>query len=482
MNQKQKEFVRWAHQWVREHEQEMIEELRGLVRIPSVAQADLAAPGAPYGPHCRQAHDYMLARGRHYGFQTVDHDGYVGEIIMGDPDDALGYAVHVDVVPVIDEWRYPPFELTFLPEKRAVVGRGVTDDKGPAIMCLFVMRMLREYGWPLKHGIRLMFGSSEEPDMSDFIKMREMGIPFPKVSLTPDTGFPVNNAQKGLVRADLEMDCVGNLVEFESGSVRNIIPHYARCVLRTTPEAAREALSALEDELISTLEIEACEQGVQIAAHGISVHAAFPEGGVNAISLLCRALFDAHLLEGSCVKAIEKLKDLTSDVFGYNIGAGFEDEITGKLTLVYTVAHLKDGVLMVGCDSRIPVRCSVNDMAGKMKAEWTRRGFRIADELIGESVYIPPEDERVVTLQNVYHALTGTQTPPFSSSGGNYARVIPNTIPFGIQTPGLARNLGLFPEGQGGPHTHNEAQPLEELFDAAVIYAAATLALDEMVD
>ena len=138
---------RWmpaAEQWIAEHREELIREIQGAVRIPSVSRPDLAAPGAPFGPECRCVLDHMLARGKAWGFRIRDLDGRAGAISMGDEEQAIGIVAHLDVVPVGDGWVYPPFEGTWLPEQQALIGRGADDNKGPGVACLFVMRMIRE--------------------------------------------------------------------------------------------------------------------------------------------------------------------------------------------------------------------------------------------------------------------------------------------------------------------------------------------------
>ncbi|MBQ3179299.1 MAG: M20/M25/M40 family metallo-hydrolase [Clostridia bacterium] len=146
MEEKYRNLLQKADAWIEAHKEEFITELRGMVQIPSVSRADLAEPGAPFGPDCRKMLDYSLERGRAYGFDTADHDGFAGSVYMGDPEDSLGIIAHMDVVPVGDGWIYPPFEGTYVPEQDVMIGRGVGDNKGPAVAGLFAMRMLREFG------------------------------------------------------------------------------------------------------------------------------------------------------------------------------------------------------------------------------------------------------------------------------------------------------------------------------------------------
>lgn len=53
-------------QWFEEHREEMAEDIKRLVRIPSIS--DPEAETGPFGKACRDAMDEMLAMGRKYGF------------------------------------------------------------------------------------------------------------------------------------------------------------------------------------------------------------------------------------------------------------------------------------------------------------------------------------------------------------------------------------------------------------------------------
>ena len=93
-------FRQTARAWIDAHAEEMIADLQAFTRIRSVSRADLAAPGAPFGPECRQMLDFALDHARKMGFETEDHEGYCGSAIYGDKNNALGIIAHIDVVDV----------------------------------------------------------------------------------------------------------------------------------------------------------------------------------------------------------------------------------------------------------------------------------------------------------------------------------------------------------------------------------------------
>ncbi|MBR5545967.1 MAG: Sapep family Mn(2+)-dependent dipeptidase [Clostridia bacterium] len=475
------ELLEKAASWIEAHKEEYISEVQGLARIPSVSRADEAQPGAPFGQDCRRVLDYMMERGTHYGFDVQDHDGYAVSVSMGDPLEAIGMIAHLDVVPVGDGWVYPPYGATYVSEHDVLIGRGVSDNKCAAVTALFAMRMLRELGWELKHGLRLLCGSSEETGMQDMKYLVENGVAFPKFSLVPDAAFPVNYGQKGSVDANLAIPCEGNLIQLDAGSVRNVIPDWAGCTVRAEETKVYSALEQLEDELKQRITIEICSEGVRIAAHGRSGHAASPDGCVNAIAVLAEALCKMNILEGSCAKAIREVAELTSDAHGVSEGIPYEDEESGKLTLVYGVVHLKNGVLHLCADSRYCVTLCKADVVPKLEANWTERGFTIEYLDATEPFYLPKTDSRVAALQEIYKEVTGRDDEPYTMGGGTYSRVVPNAISFGGGLRGVEHDMSFLPEGHGGAHGRDEVLFLDNAMTAFRIYAVALAMLDDLM-
>ena len=473
------ELLAKAEEWIAAHREEFIAELQGIARIPSVSRADLAQPGAPFGPDCRKVLDYALERGRYYGFDTADHDGYAGSITWGDYDHSIGVIAHLDVVPVGDGWVYPTFGATYLPEHDVLIGRGVDDNKSAFVGGLFAMRMLREFGVPMCHGVRLICGTSEETGMQDMAALRQMGHRFPETSQVPDAGFPVNYAQKGMVDGAITTPCEGNLLQLDAGSVRNVIPDEAACVIAADVEAVRAAMGNVDPADAALVDISAVEGGTRIVAKGKSGHAAFPAGGDNAIGRLARVLTTAQLLTGTAKSAIEALATLTADPYGESEGVAFTDEPSGQLTLVYGVAHLKAGVLTISVDSRYPVTMDGAKLEADLRAAWAKLNFAVKEFDLSEPFYIPVEDPRVTALMSLYKDVTGRDDPPYAMGGGTYSRAVPGAISFGPGMPGTKSDYSAFlPEGHGGAHGRDEVLPINKMLTCCKIYVAALAELD----
>lgn len=479
MNEQYTVLLKKTEEWIETHRGEFVSELQALARIPSVSRADLAEEGAPFGKDCRHVLDHALQRGRDYGFETMDHDGYAGSICYGDPNNAIGLFAHLDVVPAGEDWLYPPFAATYLPEHDAVIGRGADDNKCVAVACLFVMRMLREFGWNLRHGVRLYCGTSEETGMQDMTALLKMGHQFPKLSLVPDSGFPVNFGQKGSASGDISISCEGNLLGFDAGSARNMIPDTAVAVLSDEYERVARAI---QPYVTDSLTLEAIPEGTRITAKGRSAHAASPGAGINPIYILSNALCKANLLKGSCKEAIRLLCTLTADYSGTTEGVSYRDDLSGALTIVYGVAKLEDGVLKIKADCRTPITCDVETLVADLKEFWRGCGFTVDKASCSKPYYIPKDDPHVVALQKLFHEITGREDQPFVMGGGNYARVIPGAISFGPGMPTKKQISDFLPAGRGGCHGKDEAVIMEKVHNCAKIYVLAVAMLDQMLD
>ena len=482
MQEKYIELRKKIEKWIEEHKEEFITELQGLARIPSVSRADLAQENAPFGPDCRKVLDYALERGKFYGFDAEDLSGCAGAISMGDKDNAIGIVAHLDVVPVGDGWTYPVFGATYLPEHDCLIGRGVSDNKSAAVMGMFAMRMIREFGWPMKHGVKLFCGMSEETGMQDMQMLLDKGYQFPNLSLVPDAAFPVNYGQKGSIDGEIVAECEGNLVAFDSGTVRNVVPDYAECIVALDEDAVLAALKKVPEEDTCMLTVKKVENGTHISAAGTSGHAAAPARSDSAIKRLSRALALSGMLEGTCKNAIEQLADLTQDGFGQSEGVAYSDEISGELTLVYGVAHLKNGKLTVSVDSRCSITIDQQKLEKDLRADWTRRGFVVENFEMTRPFYIPKDDKRVQALQDIYKDITGREDEPYTMGGGTYSRVVPNAISFGPGIPGTVRDLSFLPEGHGGAHGRDEVVFMESVHTCCMIYTLALCALDEITE
>ena len=103
------------------HKEEMLEDLKTLVRINSVRGEE--KPGKPYGEGPAEvlaAAQKMIAG---YGFSAKNYDNYVVTGDFNDKEKQLDILAHLDVVPVTEDWTVTqPFEPVIVDGK--IYGRG----------------------------------------------------------------------------------------------------------------------------------------------------------------------------------------------------------------------------------------------------------------------------------------------------------------------------------------------------------------------
>lgn len=461
-------FRQKSAQWLRDHAEEMVADVQAFSRIRSVSRADLAQEGAPFGPECRQMLDFALKRAREMGFETEDHEGYCGSAISGDGAHCIGIIAHLDVVPEGEQWLYPPYGGTRVGD--FLIGRGVGDDKSAAVMGLYLMRMFRELDIPLRHGLRVLMGCSEETGMED-MEYYVQHYKQPVVSLIPDSMFPANYAQKGSIKGLFAINPGEEIVEFHGGEVFNMVPPSATALLRSVPLfAASEGVDVSEENGM-----------VRVRATGTAAHAARPEGGLSAIHRLATALLEAGVLTGQSEAAMRGVAALSGDIYGERAGIACEDADTGRSTMVCGMARVEEGALTLSVDCRLSIATDVERDSQTLQAYGRSLGFIPRDFSTTAPVYIPKDGPVIQAAQRAYFEITGDPAQPFTSGGGTYSRVLDNAVTFGHGFPGPRPRPDGLPDTHGAAHSPDEYLYIPDLLRAAEVYALAICLLDEAV-
>ena len=154
MNQ---DLSRLIDQFIEENKENILWDITRLVSVPSVEEK--AEPDAPFGPGPRKALDMAETIARELGLETVDLDHKAGyAVVPGEREEYLATICHVDVVPVGEGWTSDPWTLEVKGEY--LIGRGVMDDKGPAVLTLYLLKFLKEQGGALRYPVRAILGAN----------------------------------------------------------------------------------------------------------------------------------------------------------------------------------------------------------------------------------------------------------------------------------------------------------------------------------
>lgn len=446
------------------YREEMVETLAELVRIPSVDAE--ALPGMPFGKECARALDYALGKAKSFGFETFNDENYAGHAQFGDGERTLGVLAHLDVVPVGSGWTMPPFEA--IVRDGYMYGRGVTDNKNSCVSCLYALRAIKEAGIPLGDRVRLIMGCNEEKGSADMAHyMKYVGMP--DYGFSPDSGFPVCYAEKGIHRVELsaELDGESMLMSIRAGQAVNVVPDVCTAQLRAGEEI-KLGLEQKAQKLGIVIDISHENGVVTVQTHGKSSHGAWPSGGVNAASLMVQLLGDLPL--GGAQKAVDMLQHNlgVNDWDGGAMGVSMKDEPSGELTCNLGVLRIDEKRFTAQLDIRQPVTSSFDAVLSGIQAACAPFGVEARSIHLSDPLYVPKDSDLVKTLMKVYKDITGRDDQPFSMGGGTYARSMHNAVAFGPSLPDSK---------SGGAHGPDERLYIEELFTAASIYAHTIVAL-----
>lgn len=163
---------------IRNKEDQLIEDLIQLLKIPSMYDEKTISKSAPFGQPIRDALDWMLNKAQQDGFKIEDVDGYAGVISYGEGSESISMLGHLDVVPSGLGWNSDPFEPVI--SDGFLFARGAGDDKGPTIAAYHALKLIKELNIPLKRQIKLIVGTDEERGMScmDYFKRKLFSITY----------------------------------------------------------------------------------------------------------------------------------------------------------------------------------------------------------------------------------------------------------------------------------------------------------------
>lgn len=354
---------------------QMIEGIKSIVRIDSVQSQ--AQEGMPFGKGVNDALEATLKLCESLGFETENVDHVMGIAKYGDLDreDYIGIIGHLDVVPVGDGWKHEPFGAE--EENGRIFGRGILDNKGPVLSCLYALYAIKELGIQLNRPVWILFGTNEETGFEDLEHYLKVKKP-PVMGWTPDCKYPVVYAERGRAALHIYAD-MEHKKEFNE-----FINEY---LLSSNDHANKLGLDIVDEE------------------------------------------FGTMQLRG--MKLIEAKKDL-----GFEFVLSYPACITIDEIMNKVQDKLSEGLELV-CDKNYdPVR-------------FEKTGFLCS------------------SLKKSYEKVTGMDGTPVTTTGGTYAKLMPNIVPFGPSFPGQ----------KGIGHNPDEWMDRKDLITNAKIYALSLLYL-----
>lgn len=379
-----------------------VKTIQELIRIDSTNQP--AEEGMPFGKGAARALQAFLSCAAAMGFETRNYDNYAGEVLFGEGE-PFAILAHLDVVPAGSGWTHAPFGGEI--ENGKLYGRGAMDDKGPAVVCLYALKALKDEGFQPRKTIKLIVGCNEECGwgcIDHYKQCTEM----PKIGFTPDADFPVIYAEKGIlhIKFYFPVENAPFTALYGGKSVNMVCDEaFAQC---DNTEGAERCSLRVEDGLL--------------VSRGVSAHGSTPEKGKNALE----PLFSYFARSNEDMRRVYEI--LFEDKFGLK---NFADE-TGRLTMSPDVANYGDGILSVCADIRYPSTLPLQAVLDVLD----KTGVRY-EEIHHQSALFNPKDSFLIqTLQRVYNEATGERAEPIAIGGGTYARALECGAGFGPQLCG----------------------------------------------
>ena len=377
--------------------------------------------GAPFGKETAACLSTFLAKAESFGFETINYDGYVGEVIFGEGE-PFAILAHLDVVPAGDGWKYPPFGGVINDDVsddgvqgKKIWGRGALDDKSPAVCCLYAMKALKDQGITPKRQIKLILGCNEESGWKCIEHYKQVAT-MPKEGFTPDADFPVIYAEKGILHFTLSFPIANAPFKtLTAGERVNMVCSKATALLT---KDAGQALSLYE-------KFSECfydNTTGYMVTYGKSAHASTPHKGENALE---KAFAFFATINDDCKKAYDVL---FADEYGLK---NMQDE-TGNLTMSPDLASYENGILNITVDVRFPSTHNKDEVL----APFLAAGIACTVNNYQAPLYNDPNGKLIRTLLSVYNESTGSDAEPIAIGGGTYARALEKGCAFGPEVPG----------------------------------------------
>lgn len=422
---------------------DIVSDLGKLVAIPSVA---VPSEGAhPFGDQCARAIDTVVEMAKGYGLQAKNVDYYAAHAEYGQGEGNAVVMAHLDVVPAGEGWDTDPFTMVLKDGK--AIGRGVSDDKGAAVVALHCLRALKDAGVRGNRKLRVVFGSAEEIGMADmpyyFSKEQH-----PDMGFTPDSGYGICHCEKGIIDLNIKSENDSPLIKtFSAGTVANAVPAKAECRIVCTADEFERLTQAARGREVS-FEITRTEDGAKLVAKGKAAHAAGPENGRNAAAYTVELLADVFGKErlGKFFGFIHEKIGLCTT--GEKLGVNLSDEPSGPLTFNLGLLSANPQGCSLTVDIRYPATKDgawVSEAIRKAAAEAGLAYTLLSD---AKPLYLPKESPLVTLLSGAYKDIAGEECDIFSMGGGTYARQM-----FG---KGVAFGPGFHDDEPSNAHDVNE--------------------------
>lgn len=473
MEEKDQKYLRRLEEKLEENYPQQKETLQSIVAIESVVSPQDGS--APFGKGVQKAFEYMLQKGKALGMDTYNGENYGGHIELKADEpgaETMAILVHLDTVPIGEGWTKDSLGKDM--KDGVFYGRGVADDKGPAIEALYAMKAIADCGFTRHKNIRLILGLDEETQWMGMERYKELCDP-PNFGFTPDADFPAIHGEKGIMIFDIAKKLsAGNgqglvLKKMKGGSAPNMVAGSATAILGASDsqlyeEVQRQATQWKEE---GRMDVAARRRGksLEIKTTGVLAHGARPDLGKNAISQLMEFLGTLHLANEEAAEFIEFYNQYIGyEIHGESLGISQEDQLSGPTTVTVGLLEMNQEAVQITINCRYPVTGSSSVVYTGMQPILEKYNLGLVKNLNEKPLLVDKDSHLVETLMDAYRYHTGdADSQPIVIGGGTYARAFDNVVAFGA----------LFPEEEDVMHQADEHIKESSFKKATKIYADA---------
>ena len=434
--------------YIEDNYENMLNDLKRLVKYNSVLSDD----EKPFGSQNRKVLEEAISMMNEKGFKTKNVDYYACYGEVGQGDKTIGVVCHLDVVPAGEGWDSNPFEVVQKGDR--LYGRGVSDDKGAAVASMYAIKYLLDTNYPFKKKVRLILGCNEETG-SKCIKHyveKEGGV---DMGFTPDGEFPGIYAEKGMISASLKGK--SKIINIKGGEASNIVCKKVECEL---PAGSYDVIKFKKYLDYNNIKYEI--NGNNVTVYGVAAHASSPDSGVNAMSYLMEALYNADFND-EYVNLYHKYIGL--DVHGEKLCMlPLKDDETDTSVNIGVIKKEGDYVV-ASVDMRFPITRTVDDCKKVLE---NIEPLEIKNMI--NPLYFEKDSPMIKAMLKAYRDVTGDNGDMVAIGGGTYAKSINNIIAFGC----------AFNEEENHIHDANESLGIEDFKKQVEIYIEAIKNLNEV--
>lgn len=462
------ELLQKIDQKIEEYTESLIADTMMLVNINSERSEPL--PGAPFGKGPREVLDTVLGMVEKEGFATTDYGVGVISVGMKEGQPDLGIWAHGDVVPAGDGWTYGPYNATLY--KNCIIGRGATDNKGQLAAVLNLLRIFKELGIKLDYNPALYVGSCEETGMCDMTGIE--GNPDakgfinvctpPKMSLVPDSGFPLAYGARGLTFFTLKSKTSLKNCTLTAGLSDSL--GYATALLNTVdiPESI-EGCTVKKGENTSTVKTFVPPR-----------HASTPNPDGDEIAKLCDVLLENNLLCEEDKKIVQFIDDICWDFSGEIFDINVPTKVMKPTVIVPKCIENNDGCPEFTIRVGYPIDITSKQIFENIKKVCVEKGFEVTQGMDYKPCINDKNCEVAKALVRVANEIIGSNSEAYIG-GATYVHFLPNSYAYGMSGNCPPED---FPKGRGGAHGIDECVSIDRLKRAMRIYARALLELNDI--